>query len=91
MGREYLKCNYSKGLFSNEYIINFESNEGIVEVRINKTDLIPLKGEKGLVNLRYAHCFEDDFFQVGINDLGELKVSSFLVSIDNLVDEGMDG
>jgi len=83
MKTRYLKCTYGKGLFKEEYLINFNSaNQNWCSV--NKTDIIPLDEKNGYVKCQLASKQEREAIIV-INDVGDHRQSSFRVNISDLV------
>ena len=83
----YLKCGYKPGLFPSEYVINFRvSNPDAEEsLFVNKADVKPINQEKGLVKLRGCSEPEDGKVLVEINDVGDCRLSSYAVYLDDIV------
>jgi hypothetical protein len=83
----YLKCEYSDGMFSDEYAIKFEVVKPMSQNScfVNKEDVIPLEGNYGLVKLISINESEKDSI-VCINNVGEHRISNFKVYNVELVD-----
>lgn len=82
----YAKCNYAEGMFSSEYLITFKGcNDPLGGVFVNKEDVIPLDEIYGLVKLKYFKK-EGAKSKIGINDVGNHRVSSFTVPTRNTLE-----
>lgn len=86
----YVKCNYSEGMFSSEYFIDFgdkvEYNVPFGGMFVNKEDVIPYKEKKytGLVKATLDE-FSKDKALVSINDVGEHRLSKLWVPKDQVL------
>ncbi|MBT4376647.1 hypothetical protein HOD29_04700 [archaeon] len=84
--QKYLKCNYSPGLFSDEFAVEFEGcHDSLGEIWVNKSDVIPLDENSGLVKACYFELGKKTA-NVWINDVGNHRLSSFNVPRENVVD-----
>jgi len=74
----FLKCRYGEGMFSHEYMVQFRLRPQLVGdynwMFVNKEDVVPLQKHEGLVRL-VNFLDEGDSYVVGINDVGDHRVS----------------
>ena len=75
----YLKCQYSKGMFSHEYVIKFNimsSPSSCYEnwMFVKKEDVIPITEDVGLVKLLGMKKVKDEYM-VSIMDVGDHRIS----------------
>ena len=80
----YLKCRYSKGMFSGEYFIKFNSKPQNW-CFVAKEDVKPVDKTKGLVKLAsLSSKTKGDKILAGIVDVGDHRISSFYVSKEDV-------
>jgi len=83
MKTSYLKCQYKKGLWEGEYLINFNATNQR-HCNVNKNDVLVFN------NQSYVKCSLVEEFKaeaiVWINDVGDQRVSAFRVPRSDLMD-----
>ena len=85
---DYLKCEYGPGLFKHEYAIKFRGdNRRGNWCWVNKEDVKSLDEKNGLVKLRECSKPSDGMVLVHINDVGDHRVSPFVVYLEDIIHE----
>lgn len=79
----YLKCTYGKGMFDDEYLINFNS-PGQKWCLVDRKDVTPIDETKGYVKCRLVTKEKKEAI-IWINDFGDHRPSPFRVNMSDLI------
>ena len=84
----YLRCEYQKGMFSHEYMIRFKPTDQRQTdwMFVNKEDVIPDTDTTGVMRLKAIYSKTDGIARIGINDVGDHRISNVCAPLDELVE-----